>query len=366
MLPLLEGKPLSELLHDEQLTLEEILIVLVRAMDRVAAAHALGVLHQNLKPSNIRVRMSMSGRYDDPRVLDLTDTQQGRGLDSLPYTSLEQLEGLADLDARVDVYAMGVILYEAICGVLPHHAESAASLALELRHMPPVHLGLRRPDLPAELAAVVMRALASEREQRYGTMRELINATLPFVPTSATLTVRERLQASARDPRVRRERVSDEDLIHAPSSARLAAPRVPAELLSAAEPTEAQASLAPHRTSLRARMLGALGALSVTAAALGGARLVSWSHTDSASHASTPIKNRAPVRVPNDKRVGSPVVEPLIVQDAGLISPAQAAQPRGATTITTLANEADASWPRHDRNTSPASVPISPTHTPRQ
>lgn len=361
MLPSLEGKPLSELLQHEQLTLEEILLVMVRAMDRVAAAHALGVLHRKLKPSNIRVRMSMSGRFDDPRVLDLNDVETGRPNESLHYMSLEQLDGETELDARVDVYAMGVILYEAISGALPHHADGAAELAAELAHIPPVHLGLRRPDLPHGLADVVMRAIASDRDDRYPTMRALIDATLPFAPTTAGLTVRE---LPAR-PRAAREPVSDEDLMHAPSSTRLAAPRVPADLMPGAPPSEAQGSLAPHRTPLRARVLGALGALSVTAAALAGARLISWSRSEDKGQTSTSESARSLADAPA-RTAGAPLGVSVAGADAGHVAPALAAQPRGTITVTSWMTIVDGGWLPPENETSAASDDVQPAAAPQQ
>lgn len=360
MLPSLEGKPLSELLHGEQLTLEEILLVLVRAMDRVAAAHALGVLHRKLKPSNIRVRMSMSGRFDDPRVLDLTDGEDGATNEAVHYMSLEQLEGQPELDARVDVHAMGVILYEAISGVLPHHAESADELALELKHMPTVQLGMRRPDLPRGLAEAVMRAIATDRDARYPTMRAFIDALLPFVPADTVLTVRELPPR----PRAPRERVSEHELMHAPSSTRLAAPRVPTELMLAARPAEAQGSLAPHRTSLRARVLGAVGALSVTAAALAGARLLSWSSTESKVQTSTEATARPRPSAP-DRFLGASAGVPH-PPDAGHFGHALAAQPRGTITVTSWITAVDGGWPPHTLDTTETSDQLVPAAVPEQ
>ena len=186
----LEGKPFSELLHDEALTLEETLGILVRAMEGVAAAHKLGTVHRDLKPDNIFVCTGTSGRLDDPRVLDFgiskVDDDAGRALTrsgvamGTPYyRSLEQMSGQRDLDARVDVYAMGVILYEAISGQPPHVADSVSALAIKMLTTPAIHLGQIRPDLPAGLSDVVMTALAREREQRYPKMQALIDAIRP-------------------------------------------------------------------------------------------------------------------------------------------------------------------------------------------
>jgi serine/threonine protein kinase len=208
----LEGKPFSELLHDAALTLEETLGILVRAMEGVAAAHAQGTVHRDLKPDNIFVCVGTSGRLDDPRVLDFgiskVDDDAGRALTrsgvamGTPYyMSLEQMSGQRDLDVRVDVYAMGVILYEAISGQPPHMADSVSALAIRMLTTPAVHLGQIRPDLPSGLADVVMTALARDREHRYPTMQALIDAIRPFVPQGAGLLVPEGKGRPLRTPR---------------------------------------------------------------------------------------------------------------------------------------------------------------------
>jgi serine/threonine-protein kinase len=212
VMELLDGKPLSDLLHDEQLTLEETLAILVRAMEGVAAAHVHGIVHRDLKPDNIFVCWGASGRLDDPRVLDfgiskLEDgtgtslTRSGVAMGTPCYMSLEQLSGQRDLDQRVDVYAMGVILYEAIAGVPPHMADSVAALAIRVLTTVPTHLAELRPDLPPGLADVVMKAIARDREHRYPTMNALMDAVRPYVPRGAGLLVPEGQGRPLRTPR---------------------------------------------------------------------------------------------------------------------------------------------------------------------
>ena len=202
VMELLDGKPLGDLLHDESLTLEEALVILARAMEGIAAAHDVGVIHRDIKPDNIFVCIGASGRLDDPRVLDfgiskLDDgvaeqlTRSGVAMGTPYYMSIEQLNGQRDLDARVDVYAMGVILYEAISGAPPYTADSISALAIRVLTTNPVPLGQLRPDLPRGLADVVMKAMAKQRDDRYRSMRQLIEALRPFIPRSAGLPVPE-------------------------------------------------------------------------------------------------------------------------------------------------------------------------------
>ncbi|HEX5657369.1 MAG TPA: serine/threonine-protein kinase [Polyangiales bacterium] len=259
VLPLLEGKTLDELLHDEDLTLQEALVILVRAMEGVAAANEQGVLHRDLKPSNIFVCTGVSGRLDDPRVLDFgisklddeTDTpltRSGVAVGTPYYMPLEQLVGQRDLDVRVDVYAMGVILYEAISGSLPHMAENTAALALRLMHSPPIHLAAHRPDLPRGLANVVMRALSRDRDERYASMRAMIDALLPFISQGAGLVVREPDGVRLRTPRDAHDPTVESEMAAAAATTKPAQVELPIE-------REAQPSLAPA-SNVRAKLAG--------------------------------------------------------------------------------------------------------------
>jgi eukaryotic-like serine/threonine-protein kinase len=192
VMPRLEGKTLTQLLHDETLAVDALLIVLLRAMEGVRAAHAAGIIHRDLKPCNIFVCPGVGGRLDDPRVLDfgICDDMNAAHCDALGkedvvmgtpfYMALEQLTGERDVDRRADIYALGVTLYEALAGEVPHRAEDPAALALRLRHVQPKHLATLRPDLPVGLSEAVMRALHCDREQRYADIASFSAELAPY------------------------------------------------------------------------------------------------------------------------------------------------------------------------------------------
>lgn len=271
VMPWLDGRPLADLLQDERLTLEETLVIMVRAMEGVAAAHALGILHRDLKPGNIFVCLGVSGRLDDPRILDfgiskLQDelgsplTRSGTAVGTPYYMPLEQLTGQRDLDQRVDVYALGVILYEAMTGRPPHRADNIAALALELKYNRPRHLRQLRADLPEGLADLVMRALEQEREARFPSVRALVDALVPFIPHSAGLTLPEPKGSPLRTPRDTDEAVLGEELARASATT---APSTPPPPSAAAEqapsrttplPSVSQESIAPKRHSAARRV----------------------------------------------------------------------------------------------------------------
>ena len=200
VMELLEGKPLGDLLRENKLDLEEVLQIMVRAMEGVAAAHKEGIVHRDLKPDNIFVCVGQSGRLDDPRVLDfgiskLEDdaskplTRSGVMLGTPYYMAFEQINSQRDLDQRVDVYAMGVILYEAMAGQPPYAAESVGALAIRMMTAPPVPLGRLRPELPEGLTQAVMRAISRDRDDRFPSMQALVNALKPYASDPTKLLI---------------------------------------------------------------------------------------------------------------------------------------------------------------------------------
>ncbi len=190
----LEGKSFQRLLNERQCSDRQLLEILMRAMDGVRAAHARRVIHRDLKPDNILVCQGPTGLYDDPKVVDFgicrlaaangdADlTQAGITVGSPFYMSLEQLQGARDLDGRADLYALGVIVYQALTSRRPFEAESLGELTERVASgSPPPALSELRPDLPRGLSRVVMRALSRDREHRQADVTTLIAELEPFV-----------------------------------------------------------------------------------------------------------------------------------------------------------------------------------------
>jgi serine/threonine protein kinase len=157
----------------------------------LAAAHDKGIVHRDLKPENVFL-LARDGRKDFVKIVDFGIakvtpiegqsvegprlTRAGAVFGTPEYMAPEQAAGRGDTDARVDVYALGTILYEMVTGRVPHKADSMVrTLAMQMLDPiePPSKL---RPDLniPPELEQVLMTALAKKREQRYPGMRELM------------------------------------------------------------------------------------------------------------------------------------------------------------------------------------------------
>ena len=164
----------------------------------LAAAHDKGIVHRDLKPENVFL-LDRDGRPDFVKIVDfgIAKVTPPRGKTNEPrltragsvfgtpeYMAPEQAAGRSDTDGRVDIYALGVILYEMICGRVPHRGDSMVR-TLAMQMLDPIEPPSRvRPDLQIapELEAIVMRALAKKREQRYQTMGELLTALDGILP----------------------------------------------------------------------------------------------------------------------------------------------------------------------------------------
>ena len=151
--------------------------------DALATAHHSKLVHRDIKPANIllceddRVMVADFGiaKLDEHTSTD--HTKEGTMLGTAKYLAPEQVEG-GPVDGRTDVYALGVVLYEMLCGRPPFVADSDAATALARLHADPPRPRQLRADLPRSLDDIVMRCLARDPEKRYGTAAELRAALL--------------------------------------------------------------------------------------------------------------------------------------------------------------------------------------------
>ena len=197
----LEGEELTDRIrYAERLGPRFVTEVGMEIADAISAAHDAGVIHRDLKPQNIFLAQQGSDR-EQVKVLDfgiakLVDadfsaqplTRTGDFFGTPLYMSPEQLRGEKALDGRSDVYAMGVILYEALSGNPPYQATTLPDLLIKVVSQDPSPLSQVRGDLPSALSALVMKAMAKDREARFQSARELFDAlgavaaTLPDDP----------------------------------------------------------------------------------------------------------------------------------------------------------------------------------------
>ena len=191
VMELLQGETLAERLHrDGALLLPEVARIMVHVCSALGSAHALGIIHRDLKPENIFLVRSPKG--SDVKVLDfgiakLTATEgdaahtgattgTGAILGSPYYMAPEQLFAEKDLDHRADIWALGVILYEALSGVRPTQAPNMGQIYKMVMTDAIAPLRDKVPGLPRTVTDLVGRMLARDRAQRPADVGEVLSA----------------------------------------------------------------------------------------------------------------------------------------------------------------------------------------------
>jgi len=156
-------------------------------MDALIAAHAAGVIHRDIKPENVFLHEMDDGTVV-PKVIDfgiakLTDTlshkrstETGMVFGTPWYMSPEQAVGDSAIDARTDVWSVGAMLYELVCGAPPFGGSNPNAVMAQVIYGRPTPLQHHWPDVPADLQAVIHKALERDREKRHATMREFRDA----------------------------------------------------------------------------------------------------------------------------------------------------------------------------------------------
>ena len=181
------GQTLSEFVRAQPLDSGEAVALVRQVADALAEAHDRGIVHRDVKSSNVMVTESRRVKVLDfglaqysPRLDDTASTWSRapaeaarRGLvGTVSYMSPEQALG-RDLDARTDIFSLGVVLYELLTGTLPFPGENAVEVIDAILHRDPPAAVARAGGLGPGLQRVVKRMLAKDREQRYQSLREL-------------------------------------------------------------------------------------------------------------------------------------------------------------------------------------------------
>jgi serine/threonine-protein kinase len=193
IMPLLEGTPLAqEMKRDEgKLPTPRVFDIIYQVLTALERAHAAGVVHRDLKPENIFLT-HLGDRADFVKLLDFgisklmtgTDpgvsglTSTGMVLGTPYYMAPEQARGSKQIDHRVDIYAVGVILYEMLTGALPFEADSYNEIIVKIVTEPfPMPRALD-PSIPPEVEAVILKAMARSPEERWTTTKEFRHALM--------------------------------------------------------------------------------------------------------------------------------------------------------------------------------------------
>ncbi len=216
---LLTGKDLRARLNEaKKLTPTEALAVVIPVGEALRAAHARGFVHRDLKPENIVLSRDEEGRVT-PKLIDFGVAKRaGEGRQSAPdaligtvgYMAPEQARGDRDLDARVDVWALGAVLYEALAGRGPYAPVPPEARLFQLLSSQPDALASVAPDVPAALCAAIDRAVSPDRDARFESMSAFVAALREAQPDPAL-----KPAASLRPPKPRVLLVDDDDPLRA-------------------------------------------------------------------------------------------------------------------------------------------------------
>jgi serine/threonine protein kinase/Tfp pilus assembly protein PilF len=191
VMELARGRPLTDLMQNGELSLQRAVAIVMEIAAALIEAHARGVIHRDVKPSNIMIDDSgqvkvldfglakqlnkefVGSAAPEARTLLSTETRSGVVLGTPAYLSPEQATGAA-VDGRSDLFALGTLLYEAITGRTPFAGNSFIEIAANVLHVDPPPPSKYNSAIPRELDFIVAKALAKKPNKRYQSAREMI------------------------------------------------------------------------------------------------------------------------------------------------------------------------------------------------
>ena len=183
-----EGENLRQLVAHGPLDVDRIVELGVQMAEALEEAHARGIVHRDIKSANAVVTpkgqvkvldFGLARRTGDrPAAVDSqlsTDahTRAGVVVGTVPYMSPEQALG-KDVDARTDLFSLGIVLYELATGRLPFAGNTATQTIDQICHATPAEMGASRKDVPAELERIVRKCLEKDRDRRYTSARDIV------------------------------------------------------------------------------------------------------------------------------------------------------------------------------------------------
>jgi serine/threonine protein kinase len=174
---------------------------ILQACDALAEAHGLQIVHRDIKPANL----FLAERPSNTPILKIIDfgiskaipqrsktaswgrqTEDGDRFGTPLYMSPEQLRSTSNVDARADIWALGVVLHELLTGELPFEGDDLPQLCASILIKPPVHLTAALRGAPVELETIILKCLEKDRLRRFRNVAELAQELVPFGPADAS------------------------------------------------------------------------------------------------------------------------------------------------------------------------------------
>ncbi len=185
----IDGESLRHHIERPRMGLGEVLDISIQVASALTEAHAAGIVHRDIKPENIMVRHDGIAKVLDFGLAKLIEqekpvsnaeaptkafarTEAGIVLGTVSYMSPEQARGL-QVDARTDIWSLGVVLYEMVAGRLPFAGETTSDMIAAILKTEPPSLKRTVADVPVELERIVTKALRKDKEERYQGVKDL-------------------------------------------------------------------------------------------------------------------------------------------------------------------------------------------------